>query len=105
LDLFFVFFFTQNPNDVDTLVNLVALYQHMGKSKEVINRYLKYTSRSLCSPPITITIIIIVVAHVACLSTSQAKARTPKHPYVKELELLEQSWERLVSRFSPTQAS
>jgi coatomer protein complex subunit epsilon len=66
----------KNPNDVDTLVNLVALYQHMGKSKEVINRYL-----------------------------NQAKARTPKHPYVKELELLEQSWERLVSRFSPTQAS
>ncbi|ELR22086.1 epsilon subunit of coatomer protein complex isoform 1, putative [Acanthamoeba castellanii str. Neff] len=66
----------KNPNDVDTLVNLVALYQHMGKPKEVVNRYL-----------------------------NQAKARTPKHPYIKELELLEQSWERLVSRFSPTQAS
>lgn len=66
----------KNPNDADTLVNLVALYQHMGKPKEVVNRYL-----------------------------NQAKARTPKHPYIKELELLEQSWERLVSRFSPTQAS
>jgi coatomer protein complex subunit epsilon len=66
----------KNPNDVDTLVNLVALYQHMGKPKEVVNRYL-----------------------------NQAKARTPKHPYIKELELLEQSWERLVSRFSPTPAS
>jgi coatomer protein complex subunit epsilon len=66
----------KNPNDVDTLVNLVALYQHLGKPKEVINRYL-----------------------------NQAKARTPKHPYIKELEQLEQSWERLVSRYSPTQAS
>jgi coatomer protein complex subunit epsilon len=66
----------KNPNDVDTLVNLVALYQHLGKPKEVINRYL-----------------------------NQAKARTPKHPYIKELEQMEQSWERLVSRYSPTQAS
>jgi coatomer protein complex subunit epsilon len=66
----------KSPNDVDTLANLVALYQHMGKPKEVVNRYL-----------------------------NQARSRTPKHPWVKELELLENSWERLVGRFSLTQAS
>lgn len=86
-------------------MNLVALYQHMGKPKEVVNRYLKYHHpfplfplfERECSPWCSLSSSITL--------HSQAKARTPKHPYIKELELLEQSWERLVSRFSPTQAS
>jgi len=66
----------KNANDVDTLVNLSALYQHLRKPKEVVTRYL-----------------------------NQAKSRAPKHPWIKELEMLDQSWDRLVSRYSATKAS
>ncbi|KAL6057936.1 Coatomer subunit epsilon, variant 2 [Balamuthia mandrillaris] len=63
----------KNPNEVDTLINLITLYQHVPKSNDVVNRY-----------------------------SSQVKSRAPDHLWVKQMSLLEQSFERNAARFSAT---
>jgi len=66
----------KNPNDPDTLVNLVALFLHQNKPKESIARYL-----------------------------SQLKQRSGSHPWVKKLQLKEDSFDRLAARYSASVAS
>jgi coatomer protein complex subunit epsilon len=66
----------KNPNDTETLVNLVCCSQHLGKSKDIVNRYI-----------------------------SQIKGRAPNHPWVREIELLEGSFDRHAGRFAPAKAA
>ena len=62
---------SKGPNDPDTLINLVACYEHMGKPTTVIERYL-----------------------------SQLKAAAPQHPYVKALATVDGAFDRVATQFS-----
>ena len=63
---------SKGPNDPDTLINLVACYEHMGKPTTVIERYL-----------------------------SQLKAAAPQHPYVKALATVDGAFDRVATQFKP----
>jgi len=60
----------KNPSDPETLVNLIACYEHQSKPVEMINRYV-----------------------------SQLK-RVPTHPWVKALASKEDSFDLHAARFS-----
>jgi len=61
----------KNASDPETLVNLIVCYQHLNKPAETINRYL-----------------------------SQLKSRASSHPWVKVLQMKEDSFDRLTAKFS-----
>lgn len=62
---------TQGPNDPDTLVNLIACYQHMCKPQDLIQRY-----------------------------TNQLKSSSPNHPYVKALATVEGAFDRVAASYA-----
>jgi len=61
----------KNASDPETLVNLIACYEHQNKPAEIINRYI-----------------------------SQLKSRFPTHPWVKALAAKENSFDLHMARFS-----
>jgi len=61
----------KNSKDPDTLANLITCYTHMRKPQEVISRYL-----------------------------NQLRAAAPSHPWVLQLKIAEESFERNLTRFA-----
>jgi len=62
---------SKNQNDPDTLVNLIACYQHLDKPEEFRNRYI-----------------------------NQLKATAPTHPYVLSLTTVEGAFERVAANYA-----
>merc|ERR1719210_457944 len=61
----------KDPNNVDTLVNMIVLSQHQGKAPEVSNRYL-----------------------------SQLKDMDPNHGFVVKLNKKEEDFDRMVAQYA-----
>jgi len=64
---------SKGQNDPDTLINLICCYQHMGKSSDLVNRYV-----------------------------SQLKTVAPSHPFVAQLSTVEAAFDRVSASFAQT---
>ncbi|KAK9874887.1 hypothetical protein WA026_005699 [Henosepilachna vigintioctopunctata] len=64
----------KDPNYYDTLINMIVLHRHNGKSTEVANRYL-----------------------------SQLKTLNPEHPYIKDLNQKETEFDRICQQYTPSE--
>ncbi|KAG5863686.1 hypothetical protein JTB14_028363 [Gonioctena quinquepunctata] len=66
----------KDANYPDTLVNMIVLQRHMGKTPEIANRYL-----------------------------AQLKDANPDHPYIRNLKQKETDFSRICLQYSPSNTS
>ena len=78
----------KDPNNPDTLVNMIVLTQHQGKAPEVVQRNVSTIS------------MLIPTVQVSNRYLSQLKDMDPNHSFVLKLNSKEQDFDRMVLQYA-----
>ena len=78
----------KDPNNPDTLVNMIVLTQHQGKAPEVVQRNVSIIS------------MLISTVQVSNRYLSQLKDMDPNHSFVLKLNSKEQDFDRMVLQYA-----
>ena len=78
----------KDPNNPDTLVNMIVLTQHQGKAPEVVQRNVSAIS------------MLIPTVQVSNRYLSQLKDMDPNHSFVLKLNSKEQDFDRMVLQYA-----
>ena len=78
----------KDPNNPDTLVNMIVLTQHQGKAPEVVQRNVSTMS------------MLIPTVQVSNRYLSQLKDMDPNHSFVLKLNSKEQDFDRMVLQYA-----